>query len=363
MTVSMKKISFLLLVLCVSFEIRVIGAIQHDLSFIHQVQANQNLYNNGKLSEETLPQFLALAFHDKQQQFPQFSSASCLTATNMEGQGGFFTKQLFSVVSTCEGEPKYYIVKEPVKGIEESTRLKSISNVSVLKDLILPNLVLNKPSIAAPIAYLSYKPDNNVEHYLLVMPRAAGKMLCDVINDYKSSPNNQDIIRAYRQLGLEMANFHNLLVANEALEKPLLKDSIIHGDLKCLNIFYDHKTNHFTLIDNESMYFSIERPQSRLIDIAKVLFGNFVKGDSPKVVNVLNGLDLKVWYDLSAKSFFEGYVSAFPKNQQSEALGELRALINRPFPSNYNQQSINDIRLKYLNPIFDELALQSAPTN
>ncbi|HXW53877.1 MAG TPA: hypothetical protein VEL47_07220, partial [Myxococcota bacterium] len=228
-----------------------------------------------------------------------------------------------------------------------------ISSVPALAGLVWPNSEPNKPTIALPIAYLAYS-DSQREHYLEVMPAAPGKMLCDIINDYKSAAEKPDIARSYRQLGLELANFHNLMVGPGTDSKKLLKDSIIHGDLKCVNIFYDAAMNHFTLIDNEGMSHFLDRPGPRIADIAKLLFGHFVPGEDARVINTVSGLDLKQWYELAAKNFFLGYVEAFPKDQQREALTELRDIINGPIPG-YNQAGLNDVRIKYINPIFDEL--------
>jgi serine/threonine protein kinase len=327
-----------------------------DLSFIHHVKTDESLLINGLLSEQSLPKFLASAFLTRQKDFPEFSlkSPSCLSANNIKSEGGFFTKQLFLVTSTCTGITKHYIIKEPVNGILESTRLNNLSNQPILKDLILPNEKKDYPSLALPIAYLSYS-SNNISHYLLLMPQAKGKVLCNAINDLKSFKKDQDIAQMFRQLGLELANFHNLWPEINLQDQPLIKDSIIHGDLKCLNILYDDKTNHYTLIDNESIVSSLEQPSNRLIDIAKVLFGYNLKNDDARVLNVLNGVDLDKWYNVAVKNFFKGYVESFPKNQQKKALEDLRNLMNSNFPNSYNQYAIHNMLSTYINPIFDVL--------
>ena len=350
----MKKLSSILFILLLSW-----GAYSQDPSFFHQVPQDPSLYTNGQLTDATIPKFIETAFLNNPK-FPEFKSASCLSATNIRGQGGFFTKQLFSLTSTCAGPSKSYIIKEPVHGLSESSRLHEIANFPGMNVMIEPNQQEGLPTLAAPVAYLSYEA-MGMKHYLVVMPLAAGKMLCDVINDYKTKPDKPDIARAYRRLGKEMANFQNRFMVNDD-PKVLLGKSLQHGDMKCLNIFYDEKTNHFTFIDNEFMQLSLNNRQIRQMDNFRLLFGNLYQGEEPKIARNLDGIDLKTWYNLTVKSFVEGYVEVFPENQRAQVLEELRNLIDPNQLPSIAIPAWLEIKAMYINPIFDELKLKYAGT-
>jgi serine/threonine protein kinase len=296
--------------------------------------------------ENSVVQFIAEAFKDKKSEFPEFNSASCLKAKNIRGLGGYNTLQLFRLVSTCLGQEQRFIVKEPRSGLKESTLLHEIADDQNLAQIVWPKEKPGFPTLALPIAYLSFVDENGQKRYILVMPEAPGKMLNEIVYDYKENLiTDESIKKTYYRIGYELANFHSLLTDGSDM---ILNKSVVHGDLKSLNIFYDEKTDHSTLIDNESVESYIKTPGSRLIDISRILFGH-LQPDDPKVMYMLDGLDRKKWYELSVKSFLEGYVDALPHDKKKSLL-ELQKLMNTKTEPGYYRQVLD-----YINPIFEEL--------
>ncbi|MEN9405978.1 MAG: hypothetical protein RLZ12_262 [Bacillota bacterium] len=335
---------------------------QKQGSFIHPVTALQCTLQDGKLTEKSLPCFLEVAFRGRETDFPDFQSALCLNAINMQTDKGFNTRQLFAVTSTCSGKSHAYVVKEPVRGLEEATRLNELVQSPYLASIVWPHERPGLPTISATVATLSYTDQNGALHYLLVMPMAPGKALCDIVQDYRLGANIC-IPCVYYQIGLELANFHNQWPEHIGQQGgSLLGSSVIHGDLKCVNIFFDPSTNHSTLIDNETMAEYLERPGERITDIAKVLFGHLRNYDDYRLMHMLDGItDLGKWYNDSVKSFIVGYVSAYPQSLQAQAFNELQALLEKFLngsDADYNLAALANVKNNYIMPFLTNLSNQ-----
>lgn len=322
-----------------------------DKSFIKQVEADPSLYPNGLMTEATLPKFFELAFKDNLAQYPQFASANCMSAQNIKQEGGYNTIQLFALTSTCTGSRQIYIIKEPANGLHESSQLFTLSNYPGLKELIDNKPDSGLPTVTLPVAYLSYAGPAK-QHYLLVMYRALGSSFCNVITDFKTKDIKPDIPRIYRRLGLEIANFQKRFTKDKDV---LIGKTLRHGDLKCLNIFYDQETNHFSLIDNESMRMSIDNPVLPQEDNFRLLFGNLIASEDYYMKNILlQGIDLAKWYDLTIKNFVDGYLETFPEEKRGQAFIELANMLNPASTPDFATTEFMNIK-HLINPIFDQL--------
>ena len=219
------------------------------------------------------------------------------------------------------------------------------------------------PSVALPLAYFSYPgPNGYALHYIAAMPAAKGKVLCQLVNEYrnnKSPQNAERIKRAYKILGTEMANFHKRFM--KPVQGAKIGKTIPHGDFHCFNVFYDEIGGHFTFIDNETMAASLKNLTSPDDDILKLFLGLFSTSEPQERKEIIKGVDLKVWHDLAFKSFMEGYLDAYKPDEQKQVLADLKKMFNAPstFPwLHIDAAELQRIRTSYINPVFDAIEKQ-----
>lgn len=314
------------------------------------------LQSNGQFTDTSLPQFLAQAYREKKLPNPNFSKADCLKAKDIATKGGYNTMQLFLITSTCNAGPaSMYIVKEAKDGIGEATKLKEIENVAQFKEMIAPKIKQGLPSISLPLAYFAY-PDKQTIHYISAMPCAKGKVMSELAHQYqknKTAQNKEILNRAFLILGKETANFHKLF--NKSEKNKILGTTVAHGDFHLHNLFFDEIGGHFTFIDNETIALYLKKRINPAIDICKPFympFNNTYDGFRSEI----EGIDLKMWYDITLKNFVTGYISIYPQNQQKQLLEELKKMFNEfDVPSWVGFYDLEEVRKKYINPIFDEL--------
>lgn len=318
------------------------------------------LQENGQFTEQSLPKFLAQAYEEKKLTHQDFRKEACLKAKNLGTQGGYNTLQLFRITSTCSAGPaSFYIIKEAREGIDEATKLKSLEKLPKLHDIIAPKTKPGLPSIALPIAYFAY-PDKKALHYIAAMPSAKGKPLNDLLDNFKKNPSpelEEQLKRAFFILGKETANFHKLY--SVPTKKNLLTPTLVHGDFHFFNLFFDENAGHFTFIDNESMAKSINNKMHPSVDIVKLFFMPFsINQTYQQFRDLIDGVNLEKWLNITVKNFVLGYANAYPKEQEQQVYAELKKIFNDPFSIawvDFNENQLNDIRTRYINPIFDQL--------
>jgi len=317
---------------------------------------------DGSFTEQSLPKFLAQAYNEKKLTHPDFSKEACLKAKKMDVQGSFNTLQLFLVTATCQPTTaSMYIIKEAKSGLEEAMKLKTIEKYPGMKELLAPKTPpKGLPSIALPIAYFSYPSTSGYGlHYIATMPAAKGKVLCQLVNDFRlnQSPQNAEKIkRAYKILGVEMGNYHKRFMQPIAGAK--IGKTIPHGDFHCFNVFYDEIGGHFTFIDNETMAASLNNLQTPDDDILKLFLGLFSASEPEARKEIIKGIDLKTWHTLSLKNFIEGYMQAYNAPDQKQVLLDLKKMFNTndQFPwLRIDPKELQKLRTNYINPIFDTI--------
>lgn len=283
----------------------------------------------------------------------------------MDVQGSFNTIQLFSVTSTClPGKTSMYIIKEAKHGFNEAESLRAIAKYPGMKELLAPAMPLKGlPSIALPLAYFSYAgPTGYGLHYIAAMPAAKGKVLCQIVGEYRKnqSPQNAERIkRAYKILGTELANFHKRF--SRPVQGSKIGKTIPHGDMHCFNVFYDEIGGHFTFIDNETMAASLNNLQTPDDDILKLFLGLVSTSEPEARKEIIKGIDPKVWYNLAFKNFIEGYLDAYTSTEQKQVLQDLKKMFNsnNAFPwLRIAAAELQKLRTNNINPIFDEIETQ-----
>jgi len=329
---------------------------------------------DGTFTEQSLPKFLAKAYDEKKLINEDFSKEACLKAKKLQAEGSTNTLQLFLVTATCRPtQASMYIIKEAKDGHYEATRLKEIEKYPGVKELLAPGMPpKGLPSVALPVASFSYAgPNGKSLHYISAMPTAKGKVLCQLVSEYRdnqSLQNAERIKRAYKILGNEMANFHKRFM--QPVPGAAIGKTMIHGDFHCFNVFYDEIGGHFTLIDNETMGTSLKNKLTPADDILKPFFGLFSIVEPSERRDIIKGIDLKKWHDLAFKSFIEGYLDTYALTEQKQALQDLKIMFNSDeiyenysgntdFPSigwlNIPSPERNELRTKYINPVFEEI--------
>ena len=283
----------------------------------------------------------------------------------MDVKGSFNTIQLFSVTSTClPGKASIYIIKEARNGIMEAESLITIAKYPGMKELLAPAVPpKGLPSIALQLAYFSYAGQTGYGlHYIAAMPAAKGKVLCQIVAEYRNnqSPQNADRIkRAYKIFGTELANFHKRF--SKPVQGSKIGKTIPHGDMHCFNVFYDELGGHFTFIDNETMAASLNNLQAPDDDILKLFLGLISTSEPEARKEIIKGIDPKVWYNLAFKNFIEGYLDAYKPTEQKQVLQDLKKMFNnnKTFPwLHIDSGELQNIRTNYINPVFDAIEKQ-----
>jgi hypothetical protein len=320
------------------------------------------LTSDGKLTEESVPKFLAKAYDEKKFTDDSFSKEACLKAKNIGAQGGLQTLQLFMVTSTCHHkEASMYIIKESYDGLSEASHLKAIEAFPGMKELVAPNKVAGLPSLALPFAYFSYS--NSKMHYIAAMPAAKGKVLTTILSEFRDnqSPQNKErLARAFRILGRETGAFHKRFMKPDP--KIKVNKTVIHGDFHPFNLFFDEIGGHFTFIDNETMVHSLNEPRSPAVDIVELYIVPFtVNPEFQHFRDLIKGVDIKEWWNITLKNFLLGYLESYKPDERKQVLQEIKKMFAN---FSYGWAQFNDVQLKKLkedviNPIFDALIKES----
>lgn len=334
-------------------------ALYDDAMVIRNMTVDSALLDaNNKFTEDSLPQFLAQAFHENKLTNPDFKRAECLKAKDIASQGGGNTAQLFLVTSTCNmtDQASIYILKGATEGLGEATKLKEIEHVPGMKEIIAPHVVSGLPTVSLPIAYFSY-PDKSGIGYISAMPAAKGKDITNIIAEFgddQSPQNKARLERAFRIAGKELGNFHKRFMT--PTPGKIIGRTIVHGDLQPRNIFYDEIGGHCTLIDNETMAKTIKNKVIPYYDFIKLLFMDLRTSKSFKYL--LKNIDLNVWYSTVFKQFIMGYSEAYEPRDRKRVLEELKTMLNSShglLTATYDKKTLEERRKNYINPIMNNL--------
>ncbi len=303
---------------------------------------------DGLLSNETLRLFLAQTFKEGKLSDAAFNPQHNVIKTyDLGNQGGYNNRQLYLVISANNKNKlkKEYLIKESLAGIDEIIGLKKVASAPILQKIIFPRIMPGLPSFLLPIEYCAYSTNDSI-HYLTIMPKAPGiglNVIIDNFNENQTVENRNMLASAFYALGVETANAHQLL--------------IIHGDYHFFHLFYDN--GHFTVIDNQSMSFFINKKEDPAIDIVKLFMMPFSAGSYfQQFKDLIRNIDLKTWHDLTLKNFVLGYASTYHPRLKNKIIIEIRNMFNRPFEIPwvyFHQHQIEKLRNKYINPLFDEL--------
>lgn len=106
--------------------------------------------------------------------------------------------------------------------------------------------IRSDPTLAFPIRVLLCRDgQGGRQHDLIVMAKAAGKCLSEVIAVMTQRRQVAQLLQIFESLGRVLAGIHNRYEMN-------------HGDFQPNNVFYDQGTGHFTLVDLGGM--ALDKP-------------------------------------------------------------------------------------------------------
>jgi serine/threonine protein kinase len=143
--------------------------------------------------------------------------------------------------------------------------------------------IVNDTSIAFPLKVCScIGPAGDHPHDLIVMRKASGEPLGDVIALKRNAGGMPEVLQILRQLGMFLAQFHKRYGNKQ------------HGDFQPSNIFYDSSSRMFALID-----------------IADLGHRSAVDGDVPHFIEslrILSSVYGQQFYSEGKRHFEEGYM-------------------------------------------------------
>lgn len=230
----------------------------------------------------------------------------------------FATAQLVKL--KCE-DGNSYILKE-IKGAKEAKKeIPRLERVRSSKRIQPYTDAKDGLQINVPLVYVSYRYKDK-EHILVIMRKAKGLSLQDLLVQFKKNPHDRKIhkilAKAYYDLGAALARFYKM--------HGSLNSTIVHGDLHAGNIFYKEGEG-VTFIDNETLAKSLDTPRSISVDLGYLFI------TSPFVMEWAEGgflkqFDAKKWYTLVLPSFILGFIRTY---SQEERIGCFTTLKNHIF--------------------------------
>lgn len=283
----------------------------------------------GNFTVESLKQFLVKAHADKKLLNDAFARIDCIEVKDLIDEKGYNTLQLFLIKASCGGVSQEFILKEMASKQEEVVQLAKASVIKELQPYVLPASVPDYPSIALPLAYLSYEYAGK-KHYLSLMPKAEGVQLAQLMNQFKqNSPAGiKDLVAdAYYHVGRKMA-FLQKKFMQQSQQGRMLGRTIAHGDFHKYNIFFDPKTKAVTLIDNERLAQSFTNDRSPMSDFTYLIYYSLDSRLTPD--SFKRGFDMSTWLKLVIYNFVKGYLSTFDQSQRAQVLSEIRAAFTDP---------------------------------
>lgn len=327
-------------------------------------------YGGGDLIEGGVNAVLAQLHAEKKLKGEAFTKQSCMNAKNIGSKGGYQTRQLFLLTSTCKPhETLQYIIKEPATD-HEIDALKAIAAYEPLKPFIAPNKRKNFPILALPIAYFSY-PAEGKTHYIEIMPRAKGESMFDLVAKFRDNQTPANLVKIkamFRNFGKQRSLFHRrfMVTPEEAakhedeMHNKIIRNTITHQDLHYNNAFYDEKTGELWFIDLESMNNSLHHPTSPWKDLTEPFWLQFTT-NFPNFAGLIKGINVDTWIDISLKEDMEGYLESYTPAERVQAIEELRKMymdLSILGWGEWDQKQLPDLKKK-VNAVFDQLKKQN----
>ncbi len=310
----------------------------------HNITFNQMGYF---ATPESVAKFLAQAYNENKISNPSFKSADCINITDIMGQKGYQTSQLFVVESACDITPKKYILKEIASKTKEIARLENSSLIKALYPFIYPKREPNFPTFLFPIAYISYS-YNNTDHYLSLLDMAPGVLLSNLIIKYKNNEISQeDIKHIYYKVGFSISRFHQRMSYHfkndNQYDNIMLKPTYVQGDAHQANIFYDKDQDQVIFIDNEKIAADDNNnkpPKDPYYDIRKFFFTTLQMFTPENIKNDRNFINK--WLKITISNFLKGYIDVYKEESRTQLLSELYNKF-RSDNSYYNWPIIEDV--------------------
>ena len=309
------------------------------------------LDKTGNIKPEKFPEFLGNLKKDlrdlTEPMLTDFSKPKCLQTKSLNG-GGVNTAQLFSILvneKCIQGRPgsgafaPKYIVKKTKKKTEEIRNLRQLhlSELRTTYDLLSRKRGKDKLAISFDMLNVKYK-FKSKNHYLSFLSVAPGKSLMAVSKALGASIKKGDNAQVHRDSDILYKSFFSLGKGLGELHrhfmdipkgKKLLRDSVVHGDLHLENVYVDPLSDYLvTLIDNESFANSLKKKRPVAVDLFVIY--SFTISQFKAQYTRPKEISSTMWNNLMLKPLLLGYISNWPKNQQEQVTGELRAIFTNP---------------------------------
>lgn len=319
------------------------------------------LPKNGVLTKETIMAILRSLTADERLALPSaFFDAddddSGLKIKELgNGTKGLFTGQLFSIrydafyVDETVEQPgqvykPLYILKETKKGLGEIDHLYRVSSSSMgqekvsthdkifgsveAKSMTMANIAFDdihfKLKTGSRVRYFSLlqtAPGQSLHHHLSAFGKIASKA------DRRGDKFQDALVKMkhiFFRIGFAMSELHQKYAQGNKKEPSGMAQTYTHGDLHSENVFYDEDTDQVTLIDNETIALSLDRPSSGVNDLVDLYMLHTIRTIAHRftkqlTTNVEFGIDDTLWHDLW-QELFGGYLSAYGSLDKEELL-------------------------------------------
>lgn len=275
------------------------------------------------INEDGVKEFLKEAYVNGILKNPAFQHKAWLNVKQL-GVGGYNTGQLFAITSDRMEMRDSFILKELTKPEEEMERLTALANSPELSPLIYPAQIEGYPQFVLPVQYLAYKDSKGRLHQFSLMDKAPGKSLLELIGDFAQNPGSlevqKNLIRAYSNLGIAMANFYQRFESHQSDPREL-PISILHGDLHTGNVLYDD--NRIYLVDNVRIAKYVHKKKTVGKDFAFLLEKSIFLARW-KVKPILSHASVQQLCNLTIPSYIAGFLSRYPQELQYHIFGAIK---------------------------------------
>jgi hypothetical protein len=263
-----------------------------------------------------------------------YYSESCSIIEEAQEEAGAFTDKLFflfvnkSCIGEGDGKRLVMIIKEVKQGAVEIENLKEILDVEYQLKSDNPRAAILSPALKF---YKYTRADTGKTKYFTLIKAARGVSLYSLRNN----TNTLMVENAFFRAGEALALFHLMHMDWSTEINPEntghftdFYKTVVHGDTHLKNIFYDQATEKVYLIDIESMAYSLKKRYSIAIDFERfynlpVYRWNMYKGCADKIAIKCTNIDV------AYKSFFQGYIQAYPLDKQEYIKVYIDAFIDK----------------------------------
>ena len=292
---------------------------------------NQEIINKGITGPSLIDWFTNKSTTVKQSKTGEFFyplpdvyyNKDCTKIEEAKESAGTFTDKLFFlfVNKACVNEGAGYrlvmIIKEVKQGAVEINNLARILDKLDMFKIDNPNAAVLSPALN----FFQYTGPGGQEKYFALIKAARGEPLLKLLQN-EPVDNIRGIFFA---VGKALGFFHLKFMdwATEAVAGSVgnFKDfykTIVHGDAHLNNIFYDKEKGTTSLIDIETMAYSLDKKYSISVDLERLynlpiyIWGQYngcsankTRDDCSKIIAAYRAL-------------FRGYIDAFPVDKQAQ---------------------------------------------